>query len=174
VPFAVAITPPVLTTGCVIPPSLEPDDGDAGPSFTPVILEAGPAPDFSFPGPVQLHRPDARQLSLALSDADVGDILYLRFYVDYGRVAPTPVLVECQAAPTGVRDRVVDCPVGPLCTPIATTDSGDHVLEAMVADRPFISDGAPEAAGQPAYRALADAGRAGWSLRSWVMRCDTP
>lgn len=161
-------------TGCVIPPDLEPDDGDAGPSATPVIVEAGPAPDFSLPGPIVLDRSDPRRLSLILRDTDVNDVLYVRLYVDYNRPVPTPAWAECQAAPTGDPVRIAECPVSALCTPIGETDTENHVLEAMVADRPFISDGDPAAVGQPPYRALDDATRASSSLGAWLMRCELP
>jgi hypothetical protein len=162
-----------MGSACVIPPNLEPDDGDAGPSDTPIILEAQPAPDFSFPGPVQLHRPDDRVMSLNLRDADLADVLYVRLYVDYGRPAPTPAWTECQAAPSGEPVRIAACSVSSLCTSIGGTDATDHLLEALVADRPFLSDADPGAVGQPPYRALDDVSRAAWSIRAWVMRCDT-
>jgi hypothetical protein len=157
---------------CVIPPNLAPDDGDAGPSSPPVILEAGPAPDFSFPGPMQLQRPDTRELSLIVRDQDVDDVLYLRLYVDYERPSPTPAWAECQAAPTGDPTRVAICPVSALCNPIQPNDPGDHYLDVMVADRPFISDVDPAAVGQKPYRAVADFSQAGTSLRQWLMRCE--
>jgi hypothetical protein len=172
--MCVAVALGVGGAACVIPPNLEPDDGDAGPSASPIIVEAGPAPDFSFPGPITLQRTDLRRLSLTLRDDDVADNLYVRLYVDYGRPDPTPALDDCQAAPSGAAVRIVECGVSRLCTPIDTADQDFHVLEAMVADRPFIPDGDPAAFGQAPYRALAEAKRASSSLRSWVMRCELP
>jgi hypothetical protein len=156
---------------CVIPPQLEQDTGDAGPSAPPVILEAGPAPDFQFPGPLLLARQDSRQMSLTVRDNDVADVLYVKLFVDYDRPLPLPAPADCQAAPSGAPVRIVECPVSALCNQIAGNDEDDHYLEALVADRPFILDGDVGAIGQPPYRALDDAGRAAWSVRSWLMRC---
>jgi hypothetical protein len=155
-------------TACVIPPELEPDTGDAGPSSPPVIVEAGPSPDFQFPGPVVLARQDSRRMSLTLKDNDVADVLYIKLYVDYGRPTATPAWADCQAAPSGVPVRIAECPVSALCTSIGGNDASDHYLEAMVADRPFLAADDPD---QPPYRALDDIARAAWSVRSWLMRC---
>jgi len=172
---ALAATAAASSGGCVIPPDLEPAGADAGPSTTPVILGAQPA-EFAFPGPMVLDRGVDRPLTLEVADDDLGDTIYVQLYVDYNREVtggvPTPAWASCQAAATGQVTRFVECPTQALCTPIAEADLGDHVLEAMVADRPFIPDSDPLAAGQPPYRALAEPGRAAYSFRSWVMRCN--
>ena len=155
-----------IGTGCIFPPELQVGDVDAGPGSSPVILSAGPAPDFLFPGPIILDRQDPRTLSLT--------VVHVRLYIDYGRPNPTPAFAECQAAPTGEVTRVLACPVNTLCNAIADTDPGDHVLEAMAADREFIADNDPVAEGQPLFRALRDPSRAAFSFRTWVMRCNAP
>jgi hypothetical protein len=166
------------TTACIIPPDLEPADDvpDGGPSSPPVILSASPAPDFSFPGPITLHRPEMRTIALEVEDNDKSDGLYVRFYVDYNRPptsAPTPAWADCQAA-AGSTDtiRIINCPAAALCTPIGTEDDTEHVLEALVSDRPFILDSDPQAAGQDPFRAVADPVHAARTLRSWVMSCE--
>ncbi len=163
-----------IGASCILPPELEVGTSDAGPSSSPVILSAGPAPDFVFPGPMILDRQDTRTLSLTLLDNDVNDVLHVRLYIDYGRPNPAPAYAECQTAPTGETTRVLACPVNALCNPIADTDQGDHVLEAMAADREFLADSDPAAEGQSLYRALRDPNRAAYSFRSWVMRCNAP
>ncbi len=163
-----------IGTGCIFPPELQVGDVDAGPGSSPVILSAGPAPDFLFPGPIILDRQDPRTLSLTVLDNDVSDVVHVRLYIDYGRPNPTPAFAECQAAPTGEVTRVLACPVNTLCNAIADTDPGDHVLEAMAADREFIADNDPVAEGQPLFRALRDPSRAAFSFRTWVMRCNAP
>ncbi len=163
-----------IGTACIFPPDLEVGDVDAGPGSSPVILSAGPAPDFLFPGPLILDRQDPRTLSLTILDNDVDDVLHVRLYIDYGRPNPEPHYAECQAAPTGEATRVLACPVNVLCNPIADTDQGDHVLEAMASDREFIADSDPAAEGQDLFRALRDPSRAAFSFRSWVMRCNAP
>ncbi len=164
----------VVGSACIFPPELEPGTSDAGPSATPVILSAGPAPDFLFPGPIVLDRQDDRTLSLTVQDNDVDDVIRVRLYIDYGRPNPEPAYAECQAASTGELTRVVACQVNSLCNPIGATDVGDHVLEAMVADREFLSDSDPAATGQSLFRALRDKTRAGYSFRDWIMRCNAP
>lgn len=161
-------------SACLLPPELEAGTFDAGPSSPPVIVNAGPAPDFSFPGPILLDRQDERTLSLTILDNDLSDVVHVRLYVDYGRPDPEPAYAECQAASTGALTRVVVCAVNAICNPIAATDQGDHVLEAMVADREFISSGDPVAEGQPLFRALREPTRAAHSVRSWILRCNPP
>lgn len=163
-----------IGASCILPPELEVGTSDAGPSSSPVILSAGPAPDFLFPGPIILDRQDERTLSLTLLDNDVDDVLHVRLYIDYGRPSPEPAYAECQTAPTGETTRVLACPLNALCNPIADTDQGDHVLEAMAADREFLADSDPAAEGQDLFRALRDPSRAAFSFRSWVMRCNAP
>ena len=161
-----------LLAGCIFPPELSPGNFDAGASSPPLILSAGPAPDFLFPGPIILDRQDSRTLSLNVRDADLDDVIHVRLYIDYNRPDPEPAYAECQTAPTGDVTRVVACPLNSICNPIEDTDQGDHVLEVMVADREFLSDSDPAAEGQDLYRALRDP--AAFSIRSWVMRCNPP
>ncbi|MCP4446213.1 MAG: hypothetical protein GY811_12845 [Myxococcales bacterium] len=157
---------------CLFPPELEAGTSDAGPGSSPVIFSSGPAPDFLFPGPLFLDRQDSRTLSLTVLDNDIDDVVHVRLYIDYGRPNPEPAYAECQAAPTGEATRVLACPVNTLCNPIADTDQGEHVLEAMVADREFLQDSDPAAEGQDLFRALKDPNRAAFSYRSWIMRCN--
>lgn len=164
----------LLGGACVIAPELEVSSFDAGPSAPPVVLSAGPAPDFLFPGPIFLDRQDDRTLSLTVRDSDIDDVIHVRLYIDYGRPSPEPAYAECQAASTGEPTRVVACQVNSLCNPIADTDQGTHVLEAMVADREFLADSDPAAEGQDLFRALRERTRAGFSFRSWLMSCNAP
>jgi hypothetical protein len=160
-----------MVSACVIPPDLEPDDGDAGTSSPPLLVEAGPAPDFSLPGPITFTRPETRTMSLTLRDNDLTDVLYIRLFVDYGRPNATPFQGDCQAPPSGQVQRLTECSVSSLCQFIPTTDLGDHYLEAVVSDRPFIADSDPAAIGQPPYRAVEDVRHAASSIGSWIMRC---
>ena len=163
-----------LSGGCIVPPELQVGFSDAGPGSPPVILSAGPAPDFSFPGPIILDRQDERTLSLTVSDNDVEDVVYVRLFVDYGVAGPEPAYAECQAASTGEAIRIVACPMNAICNAIDGADLDDHVLEAMVADREFLSDSDPAAEGQPQFRALREPSIAAYSFRSWTMRCNLP
>jgi hypothetical protein len=49
-------------------------------------------------------------------------------------------------------------------------DMDDHVLEAVVADREFLSLGDPAGEGQPPFRAVAPGGTEP-AVRGWLMRC---
>ena len=162
-----------MQLACLIPPDLEPASQDAGGGSPPIILSAQPM-EFAFPGPILLTHGDLRLLSLEVQDGERADTLFVRLYVDYNRLPtnlPTPAYNECQAAPSDTTTRIVQCTINALCTSIAETDQGDHVLEAMVSDRPFISDADPQAFGQPPYRAVAEPQEASSSISSWVMRC---
>lgn len=164
-----------MQVACLIPPDLEPASQDAGSGSPPVIRSAQPA-EFAFPGPILLERGDTRQLSLEVEDGDREDTLFVQLYVDYNRLptsAPTPAYASCQAAPNESAIRLIPCDTGALCNSIASTDNMEHVLEVMVADRPFILDSDPQAFGQPPYRALAEPQEASFSIRSWVMKCQT-
>lgn len=162
-----------MQVGCLIPPDLEPASQDAGGGSPPDIRSAQPI-EFAFPGPILLERGVERDMTLEVTDADTEDTLFVQLYVDYNRPptnAPTPAYAGCQAPPNGTATRFMACPTQSLCNSIATTDTGDHVLEAMVADRTFILDSDPQAVGQPPYRALAEPQQAAFSFSSWVMRC---
>ncbi len=162
-----------MQLACLIPPDLEPASQDAGSGAPPVILSAQPM-EFAFPGPILLERGVERDMTLEVSDSDIDDTLFVQLYVDYNRLPtnqPTPAVASCQAAPTGTATRFMACPTQSLCNLIPTTDTGDHVLEAMVADRSFILDSDPQAQGQPPYRAVAEPEQASFNFSSWVMRC---
>lgn len=173
-PHIILLGIPVLGSACIFPPELDAATFDAGPGAPPVILSAGPAPEFTFPGPLVLDHQDTRTLSLAVSDNELDDVIHVRLFMDYERPDPEPAYAECQAAPTGEITRVLACDLTSICNPIDDTDQGDHVLEAMVADREFLSDSDPAAEGQKAFRALRDPDRAAFSLRSWIVRCNPP
>ena len=68
--------------------------------------------------------------------------------------------------------RLIACPTSSLCNPIAGSDTGPHVLEALVSDREFILDSDPQAEGQPPYRAVSDPAGASTTISSWVMTCE--
>lgn len=159
--------------GCVLPPDLEPEGADAGPSSPPVIMSALP-PDFAFPGPIVVD-PDQLDLfiTLTVEDNDLGDSLYARLYRDYVPVTqPTPALVDCtQPGPSTSRSRTLRCSFNPLCNGVPDDGATLHVVEVMVSDQEFIGDSEPEAFGQPTYRAVANRETAGSSIRAWNMRC---
>lgn len=164
-----------LGLGCVLPADLEPAGADAGPSSPPVIVLANP-PEYAFPGPIVVSRENPPVMVLEAIDNDVSDALFVKLYVDYGRPVPQPAFGECQSGldDAGSRQRTIRCQTNSLCNSIDPLDDGNHVLEAMIADREFLPLGDPAAALQPAFRALYDWPRAGYSLSSWVMQCGAP
>ncbi|HTM23045.1 MAG TPA: hypothetical protein VL172_21140 [Kofleriaceae bacterium] len=150
-----------LATACVIPPPGDFASGDAGPSAPPVLLSAAPE-EFAFPGVMTLDRGDQRRLILTLRDVDVDDTLFVRLFVDYGLPNQENSLSSCTALPTGEQTRVADCSTAQLCEPI--TDTAEHYLEAVVADREFLDEG------DPPFRALPETGAS--SARGWIMQCN--
>lgn len=161
--------------GCVLPADLEPAGADAGASSPPIILSATP-PEYAFPGPIVMSRENPPVMVLDAVDNDVGDSLYVRLYIDYGRPDAQPAFGECQSGPdeAGSRERTIRCQTNALCNPIDPEDTSNHVLEAMIADRPFLALGDPGADLQPDFRGLSDWTQAGYSLSSWVMQCGAP
>jgi hypothetical protein len=113
-------------------------------------------------------------------DNDLDDSLFVRLYRDYGSEEieevngrPTPPVGECQAGSNLARERSIRCTTQSICTGVPD-DNRDHVLEVMIADQPFLADGDPAGVGQEPFRALQNPGIASWSMRGWVMRCDSP
>jgi hypothetical protein len=165
---------------CILPPDLDASATDAGPSSPPVILSASPADAYSFPGPIQVAREGSPIMVLEAIDNDLADSLYVRLYRDYRSEEieevdgdPTPHVGECQTGPSLARQRFIRCLTNALCTGVPD-DNRDHVIEAMIADQPFIPDSDPAAVGQDEFRALQNPAIASWSIRGWVMRCEPP
>jgi len=127
--------------GCVFPPSLTLEEDDASVNAAPVILdvrdEAGNP--FERPGPREVIVGQGR-LVLTISDPDLGDTLFVRYFLDYGLPAPTPSRVECEAAPgaTPSLDRQITCSLVGVCTTPAV--GAEHIFEIEVFDRPPVVD----------------------------------
>jgi len=165
--------PLVLGTsiGCVIPAPLQLDESDAGTNATPLIVSSGPAPDFSFPGPLAMEHSDQRRLTLTLNDSDVDDTLHVRIYRDYDENS-IGFVSSCTFPPSGEKTRVGDCLTQSFCNNVADTDQENKLLEAMVTDRAFLDESDPAGEGQDAYRRI-QAGTQS-SFRTWIMNCQDP
>ena len=130
-----------VSAGCVIPPDLSVEKNDAAVNAAPVILdvrdEAGNP--FERPGPRDVTVGQGR-LVLTISDPDLLDTLYVRYFLDYGLPAPTPARIECEAAPgaTPTLQRQITCSLVGVCTTPAV--GPDHVFEIEVFDRPPVVD----------------------------------
>jgi len=157
-----------VLVGCVWPAPLDIAQADAGPGSPPVIVASGPAPEFSFPGPLVLDRSDNPLLSLTILDNETDEELFVRLYVDYGLPDQKPARSGCVIPPSGQVERVGECALTPVCGDIAAEDETDHFLEAMVADRRFLeeTDRPPE---QAPHRGLPV--DAAYSIRAWTVRC---
>lgn len=162
----------VVGAGCVIPPPLQLDEPDAGVNATPVIVSAGPAPDFSFPGPIVVEHSDTRRVTLTISDTDLNDTMYVRIYRNYGDPDPSNFVSSCTIPPSGEKTRSGECSASSFCNGLEPTDQGDKTLEAMVADRAFLEESDPAGEGQPAFRRLPAGAQS--SIRAWVMTCQAP
>jgi hypothetical protein len=138
--FAVAALAAVAA-GCVIPPDLETEKGDASVNAAPSILdvrdEAGNP--FERPGPRDITV-GAGRLVLTIEDPDLSDTLFVRYFLDYGLPAPTPARIECEAAPgaTPTLERQITCSLVGVCTTPAL--GPDHIFEIEVFDRPPVID----------------------------------
>jgi len=159
------------TAGCVVPPPLEIGGADAGSSANPAIVRAAPN-ELAFPGVMTVDRGDQRRLSLTLTDADLDDTLYVRIYVNYALPTQDSPKSDCSAPPSGELTRIADCSIASLCNQVDETDTSRQFVEAMVADRAFLSSSDPRAEGQPPFRALPE--DAAYSFRSWLMICSPP
>jgi hypothetical protein len=137
--FAVAAA--AVAAGCVIPPDLSVDRDASIVNSAPVLLdvrdEAGNP--FERPGPRDIIVGQGR-LVLTISDPDLSDTLFVRYFLDYGLPAPTPARGQCEAAPgsTPTLERQITCSLVGVCTTPAL--GSDHVFEIEVFDRPPVVD----------------------------------
>lgn len=153
-----------------MPPPLELDDPDAGVSSPPVILDSVSPEEFRFPGPVVVKRMmEDRSFTLTLLDLDVDDVLSVRMFVDYSPEQATSFSSDCVAPNNGTPTRQATCPAASLCGTV--TDTATHALEAVVADREFLTLGDPAGEGQPPFRAVAPGGSPA-VVRSWLLQCE--
>ncbi len=132
----------VLASGCVLPPSLSEDKGDASVNSPPVVRDVRDelGNPFERPGPRDVVV-GAGRLVITVADTDLLDTLFVRYYLDYGLVAPTAAKITCPAAPgmSPTLERQVTCSLVGVCTGVDL--AGEHILEIDVYDRPPQDDG---------------------------------
>jgi hypothetical protein len=124
-----------MLVGCVIPPSLRPEDDAGAPANSPpAIVSVSGGTALTEPGPVVLEQGStAGNLVVTLFDTDLGDTLYVRFFVDYNAPDRLPPRVICNASPNGNAMRPATCNVSGLCV---TADIGvQRDLSIVVSDR---------------------------------------
>jgi hypothetical protein len=165
---AIATLLALCTLGCVIPPSLQPQDNTPDNSPPAIVSVQGPSDALAEPGPYFVESGRlAGLLSVSLIDTDVADTLYLRGYLDYNtpvgnRVAPR---VRCSVPLSDKITRVATCNLAGLCLP---SDVGaQHNLTLVVFDR------LPDDAGDDPQAMPMDSGGLSTS-RFYFVHCQPP
>ena len=152
--------------GCVIPPGLEQQQGDAGANAPPVVVSV--RDDVAeYRRPVRFER-GTGEARVTVYDVDASDTLYVQFFVDYDPASPTPPRSTCPAPPPamgGNLERVAICDVRALCV-MGDEQEGELFLEIEVYDRP------PGNGGEPVFRDVPAGGLK--SARSYLMVCEEP
>lgn len=133
---------------CVIPPSLEVDNQDAGVNSPPAILAIRAADaELPEPGPVLFER-GTGMFNAELIDTDLDDRLFVRAFVDYTIDDPENARVLCTAPPEGKPTRTVTCDTSALCR---AADVGQtRNLQILVFDREPLESGSPPFQAMPA------------------------
>jgi hypothetical protein len=108
--------------GCVVPPPLEVESGDAGANAPPIILEARDQASNPLrpPATLTVNRAVPGELRLTLYDIDLEDELFVQLFVDYDPADPRDADVNCGAPPpaAGTVDperRSATCTTAGLC-----------------------------------------------------------
>ncbi len=136
-----AAFPALCCIGCVIPPSLSVDNQDAGVNSPPAIVSVrSDQQELDEPGPV-LFDQGTGSLNLTLLDTDVNDTLYVRVFVNYYPLDPTPARAQCVAAAAMTAQRSATCDLTGLCQ---NADVGQTVgMQVVVFDRQPLDSGSP-------------------------------
>lgn len=147
---AVPIALLLMVSACVIPPSLSVDNQDAGVNSPPAIVGIrSDQQDLPEPGPVTFER-GRGTLNATLLDTDVDDSLFVRVFVDYTTMVPTPARSTCSVAGGTGPQRTLTCDIGGLCLPGDIGVTRD--MTVVVFDRQ------PLDAGTPRFQAMAPDG----------------
>ena len=156
----------LFVVGCVIPPSLEVDNIDAGVNSPPaILLVSSDQSALPEPGPVSFDKgPTAGNLSIKLIDTDVADMLFVRVFVDYNLPDRLPARSTCAATPNGTPKRTATCGLSSLC---AQADLGvQRTMSIVVFDR------MPLDKGEPAFQDLPKDGLS--ASRLYFLQCRPP
>jgi hypothetical protein len=132
--------------GCVIPPSLQVKD-DAGINSPPAILSiTSDQLELAEPKLVFVERGEnAGNLSVSLIDTDIGDVLYVRIFVDYNLPDRLPARVACMVAPNVTPYRTVTCSLAGLCAMADVEIGVRRNMTVVVFDRlPFDQGADPQ------------------------------
>jgi hypothetical protein len=163
-----AVAPIAMLTmvGCVIPPSLQVDNQDAGFNSPPAILSVtSDLQALPEPGPVLFDRgATAGNLSLSLIDTDLQDTLYVRIFVDYNLPDRLPPRAQCMVSPNMNPMRTVTCGLQSLC---ALGDLGVQRSMSIV-----VFDRLPLESGDPPFQEMPSGGLS--TSRFYFLKCQPP
>jgi hypothetical protein len=156
------------SAGCLIPPSLEVDNGDAGVNSPPAIMSVtSDRQALAEPGPVLFDMgATAGDLNISLVDTDVQDTLQVRIFVDYNSPNRLDARARCTAPPSTMPTRTATCKLNSLCVP---EDVGvQRNMTIMVFDRPLL----PPGEGEPPFQAMEPGGLS--TSRFYFLKCQPP
>lgn len=140
----------LAASGCVFPPDLSVSDGDAGVNSPPAILTVrSDQQELPEPGPVTFER-GSGTLTVTLYDTDVDDRLFVRVFVNYRVVDPTPPRATCTAPPTGSTQRTAACDLTALCQrEDVNAEPNALLMQINVFDREVLETGSPSFKAMP-------------------------
>jgi len=138
----VAVVLALMSSACIIPPSLSSGTPDAAqdnpPTIVSVEVRQQVLPQFSN---ITLQMQDTSStMILSLLDTDIDDTLFVSMFVEYDPLDPLPPRATCTTAPSGAALRVSPpCVIAGICT---TQDINvNRELEIVVFDRMPLDDG---------------------------------
>ena len=129
------------TSACIIPVGPDFQNPIAGPNNAPYII--GATPDFG-----AIVTPPQLTFSVTVTDPNIGDDLYVRWLADYPGANYRPVMAMPSFVAHSTNGQplrasvsaIVDCVLDNL----AMTSDGEHRVEVIVADRPFVDPVPPD------------------------------
>jgi hypothetical protein len=146
----------MMLTGCVIPPSLEVDQQDAGQNSPPAITAVRTdTAQVLEPGPLKIVKSpsgSAGSMNVEVVDTDGEDAVFVRLYVNYTVEAPTPSRAGC-SIPAGVARRDCSIVLDSVCftEDFAADPINLPLLTVKVFDRRLLESG-----GTPLFQAMED------------------
>jgi hypothetical protein len=127
-------------SACIIPTSPDFQDPMAGSNYPPYFESA--TPDFN-----SIVTPQQLTFSVTVTDPNVGDDLFVEWFADYPGAnyrplpAPSSVAHSTNGQPLhATLTATVDCSIDNL----VPNTNGEHRIEVIVADRPFVDPIPPE------------------------------
>jgi hypothetical protein len=124
-------------SACIIPVGPNFQDPPAAPNFPPYIVSA--TPDFN-----SIVTPPQLTFAVTVTDPNVGDDLYIRWLADYPGANYRTVMGTSFVAHSANGQVLAATVTGTVdCTldNLAMTTDGEHRIEVIVADRPFVEPG---------------------------------